>query len=141
MPAILDVELGFARDLVYRAGDILLYYFGSGFAVDMKGWADPVTVADRESEALIRSEIQRHFPNDGTDGEEEGRREGTSGRLWLIDPLDGTADFAGGLPIFSVVLTLIDTRDPHQALLNVTYDPIRREMFYAVRGGGAFLGD
>jgi myo-inositol-1(or 4)-monophosphatase len=139
--AVLDAELSFARDVAYRAGDILLHYFGTGFAVDMKGWADPVTIADRESEALIRAEIQRHFPDDGTDGEEEGRREGRSGRLWLIDPLDGTADFAGGLPVFAVVLTLIDQSAPDVALLNVTYDPIRRETFHAVRGGGAFLGD
>jgi myo-inositol-1(or 4)-monophosphatase len=136
-----DAELSFARDLAYRAGDILLHYFGTGFSVDMKAWADPVTVADRESEALIRAEIQRHFPADGIDGEEEGRQDGSSGRLWLVDPLDGTADFAGGLPVFAVVLTLIDVRDPDLALLNVTYDPIRRETFHAVRGNGAFLGD
>jgi myo-inositol-1(or 4)-monophosphatase len=140
MPAYHD-ELLFARDLVVRAGDILLKYFRTGITVDMKAWADPVTVADRESEALIRWEIQKRFPADGIDGEEEGRRDRTSGRLWLVDPLDGTADFAGGLPIFSVVLSLVETSNPHQALLNVTYDPIRREMFHAVRGSGAFLDD
>src|SRR5260370_1420458 len=102
-------ELSFARDLAIRAGDILRKHFGSGFTVDLKAWADPVTIADRESEAPIRSEISRHFPADGVDGEEEGRRDGTSGRFWLVDPLDGTADFAGGLPIFAVVLSLIET--------------------------------
>jgi myo-inositol-1(or 4)-monophosphatase len=134
-------ELTFARDLAIRTGTILTRHFGTSLSVDMKAWADPVTDADRESEALIRSEISRHFPADGIDGEEEGRSDGSSGRLWLVDPLDGTADFAGGLPIFSVVLTLVETTNPDQAVLNVTYDPIRRELFYAVRGAGAFLDD
>lgn len=132
-------ELAFAQDLAVRAGELILRHFGTGLAVQMKGWADPVTVADRESEALIHAAIQQRFPDDGTDGEEEGLRPGTSGRLWLIDPLDGTADFAGGLPIFAVVLTLVDANDPAAAHLNVTYDPVRRELFHAIRGGGAFL--
>jgi len=132
-------ELAFARDLAVRAGEVVMRHFGTGFTVQMKGWADPVTVADRESEALIRGALQQEFPNDGLDGEEEGRQPGSSGRVWLIDPLDGTADFAGGLPIFGVVLTLVDARDPTVAFLNVTYDPVRREMFHAVKGGGAYL--
>ncbi len=136
-----DKELAFARDLAIRAGDVLMRYFRTDFAVEMKGWADPVTVADRESETLIRDEIRRHFPGDGVDGEEQGSQPGTSGRLWLVDPLDGTADFAAGLPIFAVVLTMIEVSDPSCALLNVTYDPVRRELFHAVRGGGAYLDD
>lgn len=132
-------ELSFARDLAIRAGDVVIRHFGTGLTVQMKDWADPVTAADRESEALIRAAIRLRFPNDGVDGEEEGALPGTSGRLWLIDPLDGTADFAGGLPIFAVVLTLVDANDPALALLNVTYDPVRRELFHAVKGGGAYL--
>lgn len=132
-------ELQCAQEVAVRAGEILRRHFGTGFEVTMKGWADPVTVADRESEALIRAEIRRRYPDDGIDGEEEGPTPGRSGRIWLIDPLDGTADFAGGLPIFAVVLTLIDASAPDRALLNVTYDPIRQELFYGVRGRGAFL--
>jgi myo-inositol-1(or 4)-monophosphatase len=107
----------------------------------MKGWADPVTVADREAEALIRAAIRPRFPDDGLDGEEESPILGPSGRVWLIDPLDGTADFSAGLPIFAVVLTLVAADDPDEALLNVTYDPIRRELYHAVRGQGAYLND
>jgi myo-inositol-1(or 4)-monophosphatase len=136
-----DDELAFARDLAIRAGEILLRHFRTDFTVEMKGWADPVTVADRESETLIRDAIRRRFPGDGIDGEEQGSQPGTSGRLWLVDPLDGTADFAGGLPIFAVVLTLVQASDPSYALLNVTYDPVRHELFHAVRGGGAYLDD
>ncbi len=138
MPSYQD-ELNLAIGLAQQAGPILLRHFGSGFAVQMKDWADPVTVADRESEALIRATLQARYPEDGLDGEEEGRTPGTSGRVWIIDPLDGTADFAGGLPIFAVVLTLIDAANPNQALLNVTHDPFRNETFHAIRGGGAFL--
>lgn len=131
-------ELALASDLVVRAGEILLYHFGTGFDVQMKGWADPVTIADRASEAMIRAELLRRFPRDGLDGEEEEPRSGSSGRVWLIDPLDGTADYSGGLPIFAVVITLVEAARPDRALLNVTYDPIRQELFHAVRGAGAF---
>ncbi len=134
-------ELAVARDLAVRAGEVLIRYFGQGIDVQMKGWADPVTVADHESESLIRATLHQAFPADGIDGEEGGRYLGTSGRLWLVDPLDGTADYAGGLPIFAVCLTLIDVADPDHALLNVTYDPIRRELFHGCRGGGAYLDD
>lgn len=138
---MLDEELALARDLAVRAGDILTHHFGTGFSVQLKGWADPVTIADRESETVIREAIHQRFPNDGVDGEEQGLQPGTSGRLWLIDPLDGTADFAGGLPLFAVVLTLVEASEPARALLNVTYDPVRRELFHAVRAGGAYLND
>jgi myo-inositol-1(or 4)-monophosphatase len=140
MPS-LHGELAFARELSRQAGEVLIRHFGSGFAVQMKGFADPVTIADRESESLIRSAILRAYPADGLDGEEEGSHTGSSGRLWLIDPLDGTANYAGGLPGFAVVFALIDEADPRRALLNVTYDPIRGETFHAIRGEGAFLDD
>ena len=134
-------ELAGARELAIQAGDVLVRHFQTDLSVEMKGWADPVTAADRESERLIRSGLQERFPSDGIDGEEEPPVRGSSGRVWLIDPLDGTADFAGGLPIFAVVLTLIEAEAPERPLVNVTYDPIRRELFHAVRGGGAFLND
>ena len=134
-----EAELQLARDLAVRAGTTLTRYFRTGLAVEAKGWADPVTAADRESEAFIRSALLERYPEDGVDGEEEGRRPGTSGRVWLIDPLDGTADFAGGLPIFAVCITLISAADPDRALLNVTYDPSRAELFHAVHGEGSFL--
>jgi len=134
-------ELAFARDLAVEAGGILLRHFRTDFSVEMKGWADPVTIADREAEALIAGCLHRRFPADGLDGEEEGAKAGSSGRTWLIDPLDGTVNFSGGMPTFAVVLTLVEDEAEERALLNVTYDPIRREMFHAVRGQGACLND
>lgn len=138
MPSYED-ELALAREVAVDAGGVLLRYFRSGLEVQMKGWADPVTAADREAEALIADALRRRFPNDGFDGEEAGRRPGESGRTWIVDPLDGTANYAAGMPLFAVVLTLVDDADPRSPILNVTYDPIRRELFHAVRGAGAFL--
>jgi myo-inositol-1(or 4)-monophosphatase len=133
----LSPELGFARRVALAAGEIVHGYFGQPLPVHEKGWADPVTAADRAAEAYIRAAIEREWPGDAIDGEEEGASAGASGRTWLVDPLDGTANFAGGLPTFAVVVSLLDERG--QPLLNVTHDPIRAETFEAVRGGGARL--
>lgn len=130
-------ELDFARRVSQEAGRIILGYFGQDLKVDMKGWADPVTAADRAAEAYIRSEMARHYPEDGIHGEEEGLQAGRSDRVWLVDPLDGTANFAGGMPIFAVCITLLD--GDLRPRMNVTYDPIRRESFEVVRGGGAHM--
>ncbi len=133
----MSAERDLARRLTFDAGEILLGYFGTNIAVDMKAWADPVTMADRESEAFIRSEIKLVFPEDGIIGEEEDDLIGSSGRNWLVDPLDGTVNFAGGMPVWAVCIALIDASG--QPLLNVTHDPIRGETFEAERGKGAFL--
>jgi myo-inositol-1(or 4)-monophosphatase len=137
--SLLSAELSVVQEAALAAGKVLLRHFGTGLAVDMKAWADPVTAADRESEALIRSALRKAFPADGIIGEEEAPQPSTSGRTWIVDPLDGTVNFAGGMPLFAVVLALVEESDPDRALLNVTYDPVRDELFHAVRGGGAFL--
>jgi myo-inositol-1(or 4)-monophosphatase len=122
-------ELAFARRVALGAGEIVRGYFGQPLAVHEKGWADPVTAADRAAEAYIRTAIERDWPGDAIYGEEEGAVAGASGRTWLIDPLDGTANFAGGLPTFAVVVSLLDEHG--QPLLNVTHDPLRDETFGA----------
>ena len=136
---LLAAELACASEIAVAAGDVLLRHFGTGLRVDMKAWADPVTAADRESEALIRAALAERFPADGIIGEEEATRPGVSGRAWIVDPLDGTVNFSGGMPLFAVVFALVEESDPDRALLNVTYDPVRGELFHAVRGGGSFL--
>jgi myo-inositol-1(or 4)-monophosphatase len=111
-------------------------YFGqSELTVDMKGWADPVTAADRAAEAHIRAEMAKQYPDDGIYGEEEGRAQSRSGRVWVVDPLDGTANFAGGMPIFAVCITLV----AGEPVVNVTYDPVRDESFDVIKGEGARL--
>jgi myo-inositol-1(or 4)-monophosphatase len=114
-------------------------YFGqSELSVDMKGWADPVTAADRAAEAHIRAKMAKQYPEDGIYGEEEGLAQSRSGRVWVVDPLDGTANFAGGMPIFAVCITLL-AGDPAEPVVNVTYDPIRDESFEVIKGEGARL--
>jgi myo-inositol-1(or 4)-monophosphatase len=137
----LDAERKLARDLAAEAGELIMTHFAPDIAVDEKGWADPVTEADRASEVFIQERLRKHFPRDGIYGEEFGRVRGESGRVWLVDPLDGTANFAGGSPVFAVCLTLVDIRDEDagRPILNVTYDPVRGEMFEAWAGGGAWL--
>jgi len=132
-------ELAFASQLAVEAGETLLRHFVRGIEVQMKGFADPVTAADKASEALIRQAILLSYPEDGVEGEEDAPRAGSSGRTWLVDPLDGTANYAAGHPLFAVVLALIEDSNRDHALLNITYDPIRRELFHAVQGGGAYL--
>jgi fructose-1,6-bisphosphatase/inositol monophosphatase family enzyme len=131
-----DEELLFARRVAVEAGQLIMKYFTRDLKVDMKGWADPVTAADRAAETHIRAELAEHFPDDGIYGEEQGRTLGQTPRVWVVDPLDGTANFAGGMNLFGVVITLMEEGRP---VMNVTHDPVRGEMFEAALGAGARL--
>ncbi len=98
--------------------------------------SDVVTIADKESEAFIMNFIHQHFPEHGIISEESGREhEGREWR-WVIDPLDGTTNFAAGLPAFCVSIALEHDKEP---LLGVVYAPYLGECFYAVKGHGAWL--
>ena len=112
-----------------------------------KGPRDLVTLADQRAQESIREEIGEAFPGDGFLGEEDGgtgigetTRAGRDldGRLWVVDPLDGTTNFVHKLPHYCVSISCLDQGEPW---IGVVYDPHREEMFAAVRGGGAFLGD
>ena len=97
---------------------------------------DFVTSADRESEERIVSRIRESFPRDSFLGEEGGQRgaEG-GGRTWIIDPLDGTANFIAGFPFWSVSVA---AREGSEIVAGAVWDPLRREMYTAERGCGAF---
>src|SRR5262249_18640456 len=79
--------------LAQRAGQRALSYFAGDFQVELKDDQSPVTIADRESEQLLRTTLKAAFPNDGFLGEEYGDEPGTSGFRWIIDPIDGTRNF------------------------------------------------
>jgi myo-inositol-1(or 4)-monophosphatase len=101
--------------------------------VDVKSSAtDMVSAADRDAEALIRTGLTTARPEDGLVGEEGSRRESASGRHWVVDPLDGTTNFLYGLPQWAVSIAL-------EGSLGVVFDPVRDEVFAAVRGSGASL--
>lgn len=105
--------------------------------------ADIVTAADREVEAFIRAELARERPDDGFYGEESGAEAGTSGITWVVDPIDGTVNYAYGIPAWAVSIAAVEgSADPATwtALAGAVFNPVTGELFRASRGGGAWLG-
>lgn len=133
--ATIASRLEFSLDLARRAGTILRQGYGRVGDVHYKGPIDPVTEYDLRSEQIIREAIQQEFPGDSILGEEGGASGEGAGR-WLVDPLDGTVNFAHAIPFFCVTLAYVQDGRP---VLGVTYDPLRDEMFYASAGQGAWL--
>lgn len=132
----LDDTLEAAVDVARQAGALLRTYWERGVAIEHKGDIDLITEADRVSEAAIKHALSSRFPDHGIFAEESGDGGGRASHIWIVDPLDGTTNFAHGYPQFSVNIALqIDG----QTVLGVTYDPLRDELFTALRGQGAFL--
>ncbi|MBX3300219.1 MAG: inositol monophosphatase [Acidobacteria bacterium] len=129
----------FAIETARAAGSILLEKFGRITSVTKKGDIDLVTEADLASEAFIIERIRSHFPKHSILAEESGASAdpgGDPGLKWIIDPLDGTTNFAHGYPCFCVTLAL---EHDGEIVLGVTFDPTRDELFAAERGRGATL--
>ena len=124
------------QTMAREAGELLMGHFRRRVKIEYKGSADLVTIADRESEALILSRIREHFPAHDVMGEEGTRIETGSDYKWYVDPLDGTTNFAHGYPVFCVSLG-VEFRG--QRVAAVIYDPTRDEMFSASKGNGARL--
>jgi histidinol-phosphatase len=128
-----------ARDLLRAAGELTLRSFRSPtLGVEWKPDGTPVTEADRAAERFLRDELARRHPGDGILGEEEGETPGTSGRRWILDPIDGTKAFRQGVPLFSNLLAL---EDEHGIALGIVNLPALGETVYAARGRGAFTLD
>ncbi len=137
--ATLAPLLDFAVDLARGAGEITLRYFQQlRTSPDRKADGSFVTVADREAERYLRARIEESFPNDAILGEEEGERAGTSGKRWIIDPIDGTYSFVHGVPLYGVLVGLQLTDDPTTSVLGVVNLPALGEIVYAARGSGCF---
>jgi len=135
MTSHLNAMLAAAINAARQAGVLLRTYYERGVVADHKGEIDLVTEADRASEALILKSIAGQYP-DHAFLAEEGGASGASSHVWLVDPLDGTTNFAHGYPQFSVSIALqIDG----QTEIGVVFDPLRDELFTAQRGRGAFL--
>lgn len=126
-----------AESIARQAGAILRDRIGQPHDIRFKGIIDLVTEADQASEALIVAELRQAFPGHGLLSEEGSgyEVEGSSLR-WVVDPLDGTTNFAHELPTFAVSIGLEDGQRP---VVGVVYDPMRDELFSAYRGGGATL--
>ena len=130
-PTLADLER-----LARLAGQILYDGYEKDHRVDYKGVIDLVTEVDHQSEAFLIGEIQRLFPDHGILAEESGSFDGHAEHLWLVDPLDGTVNYAHGVPFFGVS---IGYAHKGQVTLGAVYDPMRDELFSAERGQGAWL--
>lgn len=123
-------------DLAKKAGEILRQRFNEPHQIEYKGEIDIVTEADKESETCIIGQIRRDFPDHTIVSEESGYLDGDSQHAWYIDPLDGTTNFAHGVPIYSVSIAYAFEG---KMTLGVVYDPMQNECFSAVLGQGAWL--
>ena len=128
---ITDTDISFAAELADAAGAVIRPYFRNPHGLEAKPDASPVTLADRAAEAAIRTLIEARHPADTIIGEEYGVKEGTSGRAWVLDPIDGTRAFISGRPIFGTLIALVADGWP---VLGVIDQPILRERWVGVTG-------
>ncbi|QPC86981.1 inositol monophosphatase [Mesorhizobium sp. NBSH29] len=133
-----DRRLEFTVDLAKRAGDLAMTFFREldKLTIESKGHQDLVSNGDREVELFIRAALAKEFPRDGIVGEEHAPVPGSSGFIWVIDPIDGTANFVRGIPAWCVVIACVKN---NEAVVGVVHEPCTGETFGARRGGGAFL--
>ncbi len=127
--------LDFAVRMAREAGRITQRCFKGSLKPERKSDNSLVTIADREAERHIRESIAQTFPDDSILGEEEGEYAGTSGRRWIIDPLDGTFSFVHGVPLYGVMVGLEIDNQPSLGVVNL---PALDEIVYAARGLGCF---
>ncbi|HSF80521.1 MAG TPA: inositol monophosphatase family protein [Anaerolineales bacterium] len=130
-PTLIEIET-----LARRAGEILRAGYGRRHQVNHKGIIDLVTEIDHRSEAFLLDEIRRNYPDHQVLAEESGASAGEDCCQWYIDPLDGTVNYAHGVPIFCVSLAYQEAGKMH---LGVVYDPLQDECFSAEQGVGAWL--
>lgn len=126
----------FARHLARKAGKLLAVKFTRHNPVYYKGTIDLVTEADRMSEEVILSEISRRYPDHGVLSEESEEKNGRTALRWIVDPLDGTTNYAHGFPFFCVSIAL---EKDGSVVLGVVYDPMRDDLFEASLAGGSSL--
>jgi myo-inositol-1(or 4)-monophosphatase len=129
--------LAVAVEAALAAGNVLRSFFGGTFRVSYKGEVNLVTEADLASEQTVLSILRRRFPEASILAEETGERSlSESGPRFIIDPLDGTTNFAHGYPVFAVSIGYEEER---RVTAGCVYDPVREELFTAEGGRGAFL--
>jgi histidinol-phosphatase len=135
-----DELLGFATGLVREAGRLAAARFAAGSAATTKDNGTEVTPADVEVEVFLQERIVDRFPDDGVYGEEGGEQPGTSGRRWVLDPINGTSLFVRRIPTFSILLAVEDEDGPDVGVIG---HPVIDEVLYAGRGLGCWrqVGD
>lgn len=133
IPAIVKIAEGAARE----AGGYLLQKLGAAKVERRKSLRDDVLDADLQAEQLIVTRLRKELPHIGMLSEESGQ-EGEYDHYWIIDPLDGSANFQHGSPLFGIAIALVTQQTPH---IGVIYLPTRDEMFLAIQGQGAYLNN
>ncbi len=132
-------ELALAKKAARAAGEILRgYWRRGGYEIGSKGHDNPVTAADLEADRAIKKLLRDPFPGYGWLSEETADNDDRlkCQRVWIVDPLDGTKEFIKGIPEFAVAIALVEDGVP---VLGVTFNPIKREMYWAARGVGCHL--
>ncbi|MDY0908797.1 inositol monophosphatase family protein [Microbacterium sp. CFBP9034] len=140
-----DLE-ALAIDIAREAGELARVRRTEGVAIaaTKSALADIVTEADREVEALIRRRLRTERPDDGFLGEETGAERGLSDITWVVDPIDGTVNYAYGIPQYAVSIAAVTgepTPEQWEAISAVVFNPASAELFHAARGDGAWRGE
>lgn len=124
-------DIALANALADAAGQAIRPFFRARFEIETKDDSSPVTQADRAAEAAMRRLIEAERPRDGIIGEEYGEKPGTSGRTWVLDPIDGTRSFIAGRPIFGTLIALLGEGWP---MIGVIDQPIGHERWLGAVG-------
>lgn len=129
-----------AKTIARDAGALALDFFRdiASLKIEAKGAQDLVSNADRDVETFVRDRLQAEFPEDGIVGEEHENIPSRSGWTWVIDPIDGTANFVRGIPQWCVIIACV--RDD-KTRIGVIFEPVTGELFWAADGQGSFLND
>ena len=127
----LDADIALALRLADAAGEAIRPYFRTNVASERKEDASPVTLADRAAEEAMRAILKAEAPNDGIIGEEFGTLEGTSGRIWVLDPIDGTSGFLAGRAMFGTLIALVVGGFPVMGIID---QPIAAERWVGATG-------
>jgi myo-inositol-1(or 4)-monophosphatase len=132
----IDDKLKFLKNVARGAGKILIKYFRGNFEIKSKQGSELLTTADRKSEEFIINALMKRYPKIEITAEETKPANRRGKEAFIVDPLDGTNNFSSGLPIFSVSIAYQLDGD---LKIGVVYDPVHKELFYARKGGRAFL--
>jgi len=130
-------EFEIAKKAINKASNIINRYF-KNTTYSLKGKANLLTIADIESEKILRKEILKNFKNDSIISEEEKSIINDTSRIWLIDPLDGTVNYAHSFPHFAISIGFVKE---NTLIFGIVYDCIKEELFWAIKGKGAYLNN
>lgn len=120
--------LAFAHQLADSAREVTLSYFRQALSVEHKADNSPVTIADQQTEALLRKKINATYPTHGIIGEEQVQQQGSCAYEWIIDPIDGTKNFLSGYPLYGTLICLLENGHPIVSVIDI---PAQNERFFA----------